>query len=56
MEFFDRLDYLILVEVLLKDTYNVNEISTIIRLRDNPLVIGPTAVRKIYTIDPRNRE
>ena len=41
---------------MLEDTYNVDEVSSIIGLRDNPLVIGPAAVRKVYTIDPGNRE
>ena len=55
-EFFDRLDDPQLAEVLLEDTYNVDEIGTMIGLRDNPLVIGPSSVRKIYTMDPGNRE
>ena len=42
--------------MLLEDTYNVDEIGSMFRLRDNPLVIGPAAVRKIYTMDPGNRE
>jgi hypothetical protein len=42
--------------VLLKDIYNVDEIRTMIRLRDNLIVIGPSAVRKIVAINPRNRE
>ena len=56
MEFFDRLDHPKLAEVLLEDTYNVDEIGSMIGLGDNPLVIGPAAVRKIYTMDPGNRE
>lgn len=55
-EFFDRLDDPGLAEVLQADTYNVDEIGTMIGLGYNPLVIGPSAVRKIYTMDPGNRE
>ena len=55
-EFFDRLDHEELSKVLLEDTYNVDEIGTMIGLGDNPMVIGPAAVRKIVTMDPGNRE
>ena len=39
-----------------EDTYNVDEIGSMISLRDNPLVIGLSAVRKVFTMDPGKRE
>ena len=42
--------------MLLKDSYNVNKISSIIKFRDNPLVINLAVIRKIYIIDLSNRE
>ena len=44
------------MEVIEADTYNVDEIGTMISLGDNPLVIGPSAVRKVFTMDPGKRE
>ena len=55
-EFFDRLDHPRLAEVMAEDTWNVDEVGSMIGLGDNPLVIGPAAVRKVYTMDPGNRE
>lgn len=56
VEFFDRLDYPMLTDVLKEDIYNIDKIGTMIKLGDNPIVIGPASMRKIYTIDPGNRE
>lgn len=55
-EFFDRLDHPKLAEVMPEDIWNVDEIGSIISLRDNPLVIGPADIRKVFTINPSNRE
>lgn len=55
-EFFDRLDHASLAKVMPEDTWNVDEVGSMIGLGDNPLVIGPAALRKIFTMDPGNRE
>ena len=55
-KFFDCLNYPRLFKVIEKDIYNVDEISSIISLRDNLFIIGLVAIRKVYTLNPRNRE
>ena len=55
-EFFDRLNDPQLAEVLMENTWNVDEIGSMIGLGDNPLVIGPANVRKVVTMDPGTRE
>ena len=42
--------------MILEDTYNVDEVGSMIGLGDNPLVIGLATIRKVCIIDPRNRE
>ena len=51
-EFFARLALPRVEEVLLENTWNIDEVGCQIGLGDSPLVIGPSALNEVFTIDP----
>ena len=55
-EFFARLALPRVAEVLPENTWNMDEVGCQIGLGDSPLVIGPSALNEVFTMDPGLRE